>query len=144
MAFSYLDRLNQLLFCVSRLFDMSVSCYLLFPQYFFFSLFLLYWRAPFVSALNIIVAILVAVACLNSLVLKEQRETNDTKTTNLSRINCSTNITKIVKHNKAKCDNVISILQHCTSADKRYSQNAKGGPFAKLSKLAIRGQTFLG
>ena len=33
----------------------------------------------------------------------------------LLRINHSTNRTKIVKHNKAKCDNVISILQFCTS-----------------------------
>ena len=49
----------------------------------------------------------------------EQRETNDTKTTLLLRINYSTNRTKIVKRNKAKFDIVISILQFCTTADKR-------------------------
>ena len=31
----------------------------------------------------------------------------------------STNRTKIVKHNKAKGDNVISTLKFCTSADER-------------------------
>ena len=47
---------------------------------------------------------------LNSYVVKEQRETNDTKTTHLLRINYSTNRTKIVKNNTAQCDNVNSAI----------------------------------
>ena len=42
---------------------------------------------------------------------KGAEKTNDTKTTHFLRINYSTNRKKIVKHNKAKCGNVIGILQ---------------------------------
>ena len=55
----------------------------------------------------------------HSLVVKEQRKTNDTRMTHFLRINYSTNRTKIVKDSKAKCDNVIGILQFFASTDER-------------------------